>query len=179
MFHFMLKPSPPIQFGRDTIGQAVDSSARVKCAGEACMQHGIDMTQELDGIQVLATAVLVRQPVAFVARIVEVKHGRDCVDAQPVDMELLQPVDRIGQQKVGDLASTVVEDQGAPLAVFAPARVGMLIDRLAGEAGQREIILGEVTGDPVQDHTDAGCVAAVDQVAQIIRRRRIARLARK
>jgi hypothetical protein len=33
MFHFMPKPSPPRYVGRDTIGQAVDSSAIVIVSG--------------------------------------------------------------------------------------------------------------------------------------------------
>jgi hypothetical protein len=35
MFHFRLKPSPPAQVGRDTPGQAVDSSAIVSVPGKS------------------------------------------------------------------------------------------------------------------------------------------------
>ena len=133
------------------------------------MQDGVDVAQELDRVQVLTSAILVRQPVAVVARIVEVQHGCNGIDPQPVDMELLQPVHRVGQQKIPDLASAIVEHQGTPFAVLAASRVGMFVHRLAGEAGKREIVLGEVAGYPVQDHADAGAMTAVDQITQIVR----------
>ena len=34
MFHFMLKPSPPMSTGRETMSQAVDSSATVIAPGK-------------------------------------------------------------------------------------------------------------------------------------------------
>ncbi len=34
MFHFIVKPSPPASTGRETIGQAVDSSAIVTAPGK-------------------------------------------------------------------------------------------------------------------------------------------------
>ena len=104
------------------------------------------------------------------ARVVEVEHGRDRVDPQPVDVELLQPVDRVRDQEVADLAPAVVEDERAPVRVRAAPRVGVLVQRRAVEAGQRPLVAGEVGGHPVDDDADPGLVQPVHQVAELIRR---------
>ena len=85
-------------------------------------------------------------------------------------MELLDPVERVGEQEVADLVPPVVEHQGAPVRVLAQARVGVLIQRRAVKAGQRPVVLGEVPGDPVDQDPDARLVQPVDQVAEIIGR---------
>jgi hypothetical protein len=38
-------------------------------------------------------------PLALLARVVEVEHGRDGVDAQAVEVVLLEPVKGVGQEK--------------------------------------------------------------------------------
>ena len=83
-------------------------------------------------------------------------------------MELLDPVQGVGDQERLHLVAPVVEDVGAPLLVLALARVGMLVERRAVEAAQRPVVLGEVAGHPVQDHPDPGLVQPVDQVAQLV-----------
>jgi hypothetical protein len=45
--------------GRDTIGQAVDSSAIGQRAGKIAVHHDVELAQEVDGLQVLAPAVAV------------------------------------------------------------------------------------------------------------------------
>ena len=83
-------------------------------------------------------------------------------------MELLEPVQRVGDEEVADLAAAEVEDVGAPVALLAAARVGVLVERGAVEAGQRPGVLREVGGDPVDDHADARGVQRVDEVAQLV-----------
>ena len=60
-------------------------------------------------------------PLAGLAGVVEVEHRGDAVDAQPVDVELLQPVQGVGDQEVAHLRAPEVEDVGAPLGVLARA----------------------------------------------------------
>src|SRR3712207_1688135 len=47
--------------------------------------------------------------------------------------------------------------------------LGVLVEGLPVEAGERELVLREVGGDPVHDHADAGLVQPVDEVAQVVR----------
>ena len=62
-------------------------------------------------------------------------------DPHAVDVILLQPVKRTRQQKVLHLVATEVEDQRAPVAVLALARVGMLIQMGAVEVAQPMLCL--------------------------------------
>ena len=74
-----------------------------------------------------------------------------------------QPEQRVGQQEVADLVAAVVEDQRAPVAVLALARIGVLVERGAVEAREPVGVAREVGGHPVEDHADAGVVAGVDE----------------
>ena len=65
-------------------------------AGKIPMHHDVQLAQQFDGIQVLAPAVLVRNPFARLARVIQVKHRGDGVNAQSVQMTLLEPEVRTG-----------------------------------------------------------------------------------
>ena len=138
-------------------------------AGIALVAGGVDLLQEGNRVQVLPAAVLVRRPLAVLARVVQVQHGRHGVDAQPVDVELLQPVDGVGDQEVPHFVPPEVEDERAPVGLLAAARVGVLVQRGAVEPRQRPVVPREVPGHPVQQHADAGLVQRVDQVAEVVR----------
>ena len=83
-------------------------------------------------------------------------------------MVLLEPVERVGDQEVADLAAAEVEDVGAPVRVLAARGVRVLVERRAVEARQREGVLREVRRHPVDDHADAGLVERVDEVAEAV-----------
>ncbi|MDI2023276.1 hypothetical protein PJL18_03824 [Paenarthrobacter nicotinovorans] len=84
-------------------------------------------------------------------------------------MELLQPIQRVGHQEVPDLAAAEVENQRAPVRVFAQRRIGVLVQRLAVELGQGPGVLGEVGRDPVQKDADTGLMERVHQEPELIR----------
>ena len=80
---------------------------------------------------------LVGHPLPALAGVVEVEHRGDGVDPQAVDVELLEPVQGVGDEEVADLVAAVVEHERPPVGVLALARVGVLVERGAVEAGQR------------------------------------------
>ena len=108
------------------------------------------------------------RPAALGARVVQVEHRRHRVHPQAVDVELLEPVQRVGDQEVAHLGAAEVEDVGAPVELLAAAGVGVLVERGAVEAAQRPRVLGEVRGHPVHDHADAGLVQRVDQRPEVV-----------
>ena len=81
-----------------------------------------------------------------------------------------QPEQRVGDEEVADLVAAVVEDQRAPVRVRAAARVGVLVERGAVEAREREVVAREVRRDPVEDHADPVLVHAVDELAEVVGR---------
>ena len=77
--------------------------------------------------------------------------------------------ERVGHQEVAHLGAAEVEDQGAPVGLFAAARIRVLVERRAVEAGQRELVAREVRRYPVHDHAVAVLVQVVDEVAEVVR----------
>ena len=82
----------------------------------------------------------------MLTRVVEVEHRRHGVDPQAVDVELVEPVQGVRDEEVADLAAAEVEDVGAPVELLAAARVGVLVERGAVEARERELSRGKCAG---------------------------------
>jgi hypothetical protein len=134
------------------------------------LAHGaVQRAKELDGLQVLATAEEIGQPFARLAAVVAVEHRGDGVHAQTVDVELLEPVERVRHQEVAHLVAPKVEDEGAPIGVLSDAGIAVLVEGLPIEAAQGEVVAGEVGGDPVENDADARLVAAVHEGAEVVR----------
>ena len=132
-------------------------------------QH-VELLDELDRLDVFAAAVLVGHPLAFLARVIEIQHRRHGVDAQPVDVEFVQPEERVAEQERPHFVAAVIEDQRAPVLVLALARVRMFVERRAVEARQAVLILGKMPGHPVENHADARLVKGIDQELEILGR---------
>lgn len=84
-------------------------------------------------------------------------------------MEFLEPVHCICDEEVLDFVAAQVENVGAPVWVFALARVGVLVAGCAVEAAEGVCVLGEVCRNPVQNHADFSLVAEVHKVAELVR----------
>ena len=168
MFHLNPKPRPP------EVGGPGDARPRRGLLGDGddarhlAVDGRVHLLQERHGLEVLPAAVHVRRPLAVLAGVVEVEHRGDRVDADAVDVELLAPEQRVGDEEVAHLGPAEVEDVGAPVRLLAAARVGVLVQRRAVEPGQRPLVLGEVRRDPVDDDADAGLVGPVDEVAEVV-----------
>ena len=96
----------------------------------------VEPFDEVDGGEVFVAAVDIGDPLAGLARIVEIEHRRDGVDPQAVEMIAIEPEKRIPEQEVANLGTAVVEDLGAPVAVLAEPGVGMLVEMGAVEIAQ-------------------------------------------
>ena len=134
------------------------------------MSDFVEFLQQTDGRQVLASAVFVGNPLAFFAAVVEVEHRRDRIDAQAIDVVLVQPEQGVGDQEVAHFVAAVVEDHGSPVRMLALTRIFMFEQSRAVEASQPVAVFGEVGRHPVQDHADAVAMAVVDKVHEVFRR---------
>ena len=138
--------------------------------GVEAEDHLVDLFDESDGFEILTAAESVWHPLAFGSGVVQVEHRGDRVHPQAVHMKLLDPVEGVGDEEVAHLVAAEVEHQGAPIRVLTLPRVGVLIERGAIEARQRERIPREMGRDPIEDHTDAPPVQGVHQPTKIVRR---------
>ena len=84
--------------------------------------------QELDGFEVLPPAVAIRNPLAFFARVIEIEHGSDGVDAQSIDVIHLQPEEGAGNEELAHFVAAEIENQRSPIEVLSLAGIGMLVE---------------------------------------------------
>ena len=82
-------------------------------------QRGVQLLQERYGFEVLVTSVGVGTPLAVLTVVVQVEHGGYSVHAQTVNVILLYPVVRVGNQEALHLGLAPVEDVGTPVLVLA------------------------------------------------------------
>ena len=111
----------------------------------------------------LAPTLVVRRPLAGPTRVVAIQHRCDRVDAQPVDVELVEPVQRVGDQEVAHLVAAVVEHIRAPVGMLTALRVGMLVQRGAVETAEAPVVAWEMRRHPVDDDADPSLVKCVDE----------------
>ena len=132
------------------------------------MHHGIHFSQEGHRLQVFAAAVFVGQPLTVFARIVQVEHGGDSIDANAIEVKLVQPVVRRGEQESFYLGTPVIEDVCAPVLMHAQARVFVLEQGSAVITRQCPGIHGEMAGHPIQQHANVGLMAGIDKGAELV-----------
>ena len=130
----------------------------------------VESLQELDRLEVLASAEAVRNPLPGVAGIIEVEHRGDRIHPQPVDVILVEPEEGVGDQEIPHLVPPVIEDQCPPVAVLPEPWILVLVECGAVEAGQPVRILGKMAGHPVEDHPDARPMQRVDEVTELVGR---------
>src|SRR5258708_935499 len=70
-----------------------------------------DIPQELYRFKILSTAEEIGDPGTGRAAVVEIEHRSDRIYAQTINVVLLDPEERVGQQKIVNLVAAVVEDQ--------------------------------------------------------------------
>src|SRR5512139_376881 len=83
-------------------------------------------------------------------------------------MKFIEPVEGTADQVIAYFIAAEVEDQCAPVAMFATARIFVFIKRGAIETGQRPAVARKVGRHPVEQHTDAVLVALIDEVAEVV-----------
>ena len=108
----------------------------------------IDPLQKGHGIAIVIAAIAVGQPFAGFARIIEVEHRGDGIDAKPIDVVAIEPEQRIGREKRRDFAAAKIIDRRIPIRMEPKARVGMFVKRLAVELREPVNVGWEMRGDP-------------------------------
>ena len=128
--------------------------------------HGaVDLTDKRAGVQVLLGTVLVELLLAgIIDAKVEVQHAGHAVHANAVHVEVLEPVQHVGDQEGADLATGEVE------LVRAPVRVNLVLKQHVAVKGGKAVGVGTKTaGHPVHDHANARLVACIDKMHELLR----------
>ena len=96
--------------------------------GEGPVGHFVEAPDEAQGLEVLAAAVAVGDPLPRLAGIVEVEHGGHGVDPQAVGVVAVEPEHGAADEELADLVAAVVEDGALPVGMEALARVLVLVE---------------------------------------------------
>src|SRR5215831_1680549 len=69
-------------------------------AGEFAVGDFVHALEKPDGVKIFAAAVLIGNPFALFARVIQIEYGSDRVHAESVDVVLVEPEERVGNQIV-------------------------------------------------------------------------------
>ena len=130
--------------------------------------NGIEVLQKFDRLQIFIASIQVGDPLSVPSSIVQIKHGRHRIHTDSVRMVFLHPVERVCDQIVLHLGSSVVVDQRSPVRVKALSRILMLVQAGAVKAGQALYIPWEMCRNPVEDHADPCLVQLVHKIHEIL-----------
>ena len=96
-------------------------------AGLAGVRDRVQLLEELDRLQVLVAAVVVRHPLAGACASSRGRASRRPRPRAARRCGTLQPEQGAREQEVAHLVAAVVEDERAPVGMLALARVGVLV----------------------------------------------------
>ena len=154
----------------------------VSTPGKPPMHCRVEILQERDGLQILAPAVVVGNPLALLCASSRDRASRPPHPRAARRCDTSQPEQRVGDQEVADFVAAVIEDQRAPVGVLALSRVGVLVEMRAIEERQAMLRLcGKCAGTQSRITPMPCLVAVVDEVHEVFwraiaaRRRVIAR----
>ena len=57
----------------------------------------IELTQEIDCFQMLSPSILIRNPFSWFTHVIEIEHGGNSINTQPINVIFMQPEERIGE----------------------------------------------------------------------------------
>ena len=132
------------------------------------MHRMIQLLEKRHRFKIFTPTEPVAEPLARFASVIEIQHGRHGIDPQSIDVELLDPVQRVRQQEIADFVARVVEDVRPPLGVIAQSRILVFVAGGAVKATQCPVVLRKMRRHPVQQHTDARHVHRIHERAEII-----------
>ena len=129
----------------------------------------IQLVEEINSLQIAVAAVLVGLPLALLPAIVQIQHICHRIDAQPVNMVLIHPENRIGNQEALYLGAAIIKVGSTPACIICTLRIVGLIQVASIKVPKARIVLAEVTRYPVHDYADACLMGLVNEIAQVIR----------
>src|SRR6185436_13026153 len=110
------------------------------------------------------------QPLTGFAAVVEIQHGCDGVDAQSVDVKLVDPVERVRDEEIANFVAAIVEDQRAPVGMLTETRIFMLEQRSAVETTQSVVVLRKMRRYPIEQNPNPVLMEEIDEVAKVVGR---------
>ena len=125
------------------------------------------MLEELDGLEVLVAAVLVRD--ILLSAVIPVEHRRYSINTDTVEMILIEPVDNVGDEERYDLVLGIVKYICAPLPVLADPGICILVAGSSVKSYKTFKVLREMSRYPVKYDRDAVLMEHIDHELEVRR----------
>ena len=141
-----------------------------QCRWHALVNDLIEFFDKGNGFDVVAAALLIRLPLTFRARIVQVQHGGHRVHAQTIQMVVFEPEQGVVDEKSGHFAATKVINRRIPIGMKTATAIRVFVQRCTVEHGQAVCVGRKMRRNPVENHADAIFVRVVDQPRKTVGR---------
>ena len=127
------------------------------------------MFQEFHRLEILMSAINIRNPFALILSIIQIEHRSDCIHTDSIYMVFLSPEQRICNQEIADLRTTIIVDQSAPMRVRTLSRILMLVHTGSVKTCHSVAVTREMSRYPVKNHGDSLLMHVVHKIHEIIR----------
>src|SRR5580704_16258438 len=111
----------------------------------------IEAAKKIDGFKIFSSAELIWNPLALLARIVQIKHRSNRVYPKAIGMIFIQPEHGARHQEAAYFTSAVIKNQRLPVRMKPLPRVRVLKQVRAVEESKAVTIRREVRRNPVQN----------------------------
>ena len=103
----------------------------------------VQVLEELDRFEIFPPPVTVRDPLAGLAAVVAVEHGRDGIHPRPIDVIVLDPFECARDEEPFHLVAAEIVDVSVPVLVEALTPILMFVERRSIEAGETPDVSGK------------------------------------
>ncbi len=139
-----------------------------KAVRKKAVDRFVQLPEKIDRLHILVSAVAVGDPLSPHLAVVQIEHGRHGIDPEPVNMVLVQPEQGIGDEKIANLVSAEIEDEGPPIRMFPLAGILVFVEGRAVKQPQAPVIFWKMGGDPIDNDADTVLVTRVDEKLKIV-----------
>ncbi len=136
------------------------------------MNEQVGQGQVADGVVVLMTVEVVTIVAeCFTESVTVVEHRGDAIEAETVEMEVLQPVLAVGQKEMHHLILAVVKTKAVPSRMLVPvARIEILVGITGQIAKTLHLVLHSVTVYNIHNDGNTIGMGRINQCFQFLRR---------
>ena len=127
------------------------------------------MFEKLNCLKVFIAAVFICHPLAVTFSIIEIKHGSYSVHTQPVYVELLDPVNGIGDQEILHFIFSIIENLSTPVGMLTFSGICILIKAGAVKFSKSLCVPRKMCRYPVKNDTDLMAMKIIYKISKIFR----------
>ena len=127
----------------------------------------VEFAQKINRFEILPASKFIGLELSAI--IVQIQHGRNCIDSNSVDMKITKPVTYVGNEEGLYLGLAVIVNAGCPVRVLIHHRVGKLVAAGSIKLKQAVFILWKMSRHPVENNAEPSFVTGIDKLHKLLR----------